>query len=79
MEQLGGLQSTGRKESDMTEQLHFHFVLFFYLQGVSLPFHLVCIAVFAVVFPYPGSLWFFIVEVPHCGCNSTGGFSRFPG
>ena len=25
MEQLGGLQSTGRKESDMTEQLHFHF------------------------------------------------------
>ena len=24
-EELGGLQSTGRKESDMTEQLHFHF------------------------------------------------------
>ena len=26
-EELGGLQSTGRKESDMTEQLHFHFTL----------------------------------------------------
>ena len=25
MEELGGLQSTGRKESDMTERLHFHF------------------------------------------------------
>ena len=25
MEELGGLQSTGRKESDTTEQLHFHF------------------------------------------------------
>ena len=25
-EELGGLQSTGRKESDMTERLHFHFV-----------------------------------------------------
>ena len=24
MEDLGGLQSTGRKESDMTERLHFH-------------------------------------------------------
>ena len=24
-EELGGLQSTGSKESDMTEQLHFHF------------------------------------------------------
>ena len=24
MEELGGLQSTGRKESDTTEQLHFH-------------------------------------------------------
>ena len=28
MEELGGLQSTGRKESDMTEQLHFHFQAF---------------------------------------------------
>ena len=26
MEELGGLQSTGRKESDTTEQLHFHFL-----------------------------------------------------
>ena len=26
MEEPGGLQSTGRKESDMTEQLHFTFV-----------------------------------------------------
>ena len=24
-EELGGLQSTGRKELDMTERLHFHF------------------------------------------------------
>ena len=27
-EELGRLQSTGRKESDTTEQLHFHSVLF---------------------------------------------------
>ena len=25
MEELGGLQSMGRKESDTTERLHFHF------------------------------------------------------
>ena len=25
-EELGGLQSTGSKESDMTERLHFHFL-----------------------------------------------------
>ena len=25
MEELGGLQSTGRKESDTTERLHFHY------------------------------------------------------
>ena len=25
MEELGGLESTGRKESDTTERLHFHF------------------------------------------------------
>ena len=25
-EQLSGLQSTGRKESDTTERLHFHFL-----------------------------------------------------
>ena len=27
MEELGGLQSTGRKESDTTERLHFHFTI----------------------------------------------------
>ena len=30
-EELGGLQSTGRKQSDMTERLHFHFHFGFYL------------------------------------------------
>ena len=29
MEELGGLQSTGRKESDTTERLHFHFYVIF--------------------------------------------------
>ena len=44
------------------------FILFLYLLGIPLPFHLVYIAVFGVAFPYSGSLWFlFIVEVPHCG------------
>ena len=33
MEELGGLQSTGHKESDMTERLHFHFEHF-----LALPF-----------------------------------------
>ena len=28
-EELGGLESTGRRESDMTERLHFHFQRFF--------------------------------------------------
>ena len=32
-EELGGLQSTGRKESDMTEQLHFHFQFTFCLNS----------------------------------------------
>ena len=41
--------------------------MFLYLLGISLPFHLVYIAVFGVAFLYSGSLWFlFIVEVPHC-------------
>ena len=31
-EELGGLQYTGRKESDMTERLHFHF--FFFLKNL---------------------------------------------
>ena len=42
--------------------------MFLYLLSISLPFHLVYIAVFGVDFPYSGSLWFlFIVEVPHVG------------
>ena len=32
-EELGGLQSTGHKESDTTERLHFHFV-----HSLALPF-----------------------------------------
>ena len=32
MEELGGLQSTGHKELDMTERLHFHFHLIFTLE-----------------------------------------------
>ena len=44
------------------------FILFLYLLGISLPFHLVYIAVFGVAFLYSGSLWFlFIVEVPPVG------------
>ena len=51
-----------------------------YPVGISLPFHLVYIAVFGVAFVYSGSLWFlFIVEVPLCGWGWTGGLSRFPG
>ena len=38
------------------------------LLSISLLFHLFYIAVFGVVFPYSGSLWFlFIVEFPSCG------------
>ena len=37
--------------------------MFLYLLNISLPFHLVYIAVFGVAFLYAGSLWFlFIVE-----------------
>ena len=55
-------------------------ISFLYLLSISLPFHLVYIAVFGVAFPYSGSLWFlFIVEVSHCGWGWTGGLSRFPG
>ena len=44
------------------------FIMFLYLLNVSLPFHLVQIAVFRVAFLYFGSLWFlFIVEVPPVG------------
>ena len=31
--------------------------MFLYLLSISLPFHLVYIAVFGVAFPYSGSLW----------------------
>ena len=42
--------------------------MFPYLLNISLPFHLVLIAVFGVAFLYAGSLWFlFIVEVAPCG------------
>ena len=42
--------------------------MFLYLLEISLPFHLVYIAVFGVAFLYSGSWWFlFIVEVPHVG------------
>ena len=54
--------------------------MFLYLLSISLPFHLVYIAVFGVAFLYSGSLWFlFIVEVPCCGWDWTCGLSRFPG
>ena len=33
------------------------FILFLYLLGISLPLHLVYIAVFGVAFLYSGSLW----------------------
>ena len=33
------------------------FILFLYLLGISLPFHLVYIAVFGVAFLYSGSVW----------------------
>ena len=49
-----------------------------FLLGISLPFHLVYIAVFGVAFPYSGSLWFlFIVEVPCCGWGWMGGCQGF--
>ena len=36
MEELGGLQSTGRKESDTTERLHFHFLCQMRMVGLRL-------------------------------------------
>ena len=42
--------------------------MFLYVLGISLPFHLVYIAVFGVAFLYSGSLWFlFTVEVSPSG------------
>ena len=42
------------------------FILFLYLLGISLPFHLVYIAVFGVGFLYSGSLWSSL----YCGVSS---------
>ena len=42
------------------------FILFLYLLGISLPFHLVYIAVFGVAFLYSGSLWSSL----YCGVSS---------
>ena len=54
--------------------------MFLYLLGISLPFHLVYIAVFRVAFLYSGSWWvLLIVEVPPCGWDWTDGLSRFSG
>ena len=42
--------------------------MFLYLLSISMPFHLVYIAVLGVAFLYSASLWFlFIVEVHPCG------------
>ena len=35
-EELGGLQSTGSKESDTTEPLHFHFQAVYPMEGVGI-------------------------------------------
>ena len=37
-EELGGLQSTGRKESDMTERLHLHFMYILTRKGKCLEY-----------------------------------------
>ena len=41
-------------------------ILFLYLLGISLPFHLVYIAMFGVAFPYSGNLWSSL----YCGVSS---------
>ena len=52
--------------------------MFLYLLSISLPFHLVYIAVFGMAFLYSGSLWFlFIVKVPRCGWGWMGACQRF--
>ena len=54
--------------------------MFLYLLGISLPFHLVQIAVSGVGFLYSGGLWFlFIVEVLPSAWGWMIGLSRFPG
>ena len=53
--------------------------MFLYLVSISLPFHIVKVAVLGVSFLYAGSLCFlFIVEVPPGGWGWTSGLSRFP-
>ena len=42
MEELGGLQSTGCKESDATERLHFHFSLSYTGEGNGNPLQCSC-------------------------------------
>ena len=42
-EEPGGLQSTGRKESDTTEQLHFHFSLSCIGEGNGNPLQCSCL------------------------------------
>ena len=44
--------------------------MFLYLLGISLPFHLVYIAVFGVAFLYSGSLWSSL----YCGVSSLYGW-----
>ena len=54
--------------------------MFLYLLGISLPFHLVYIAVFGMAFLCSGGLWFlFIVEVSPSGWGWMIGLSRVPG
>ena len=56
------------------------FILFLYLLGISLPFHLVYIAVFGVAFLYSGRLW----SLLYCGVSSLwvglyGWLAKVPG
>ena len=52
--------------------------MFFYLLNISLPFHLVQVAVFGVAFLFAESLRsLFIVEVPPCGWGWTSGLQSF--
>ena len=54
--------------------------MFLYLLDISMPFHLIYIAVFGMAFLYSGSLWFlFIVEVSPSGWGWMIGLSRFSG
>ena len=56
------------------------FILFLYLLGISLPFHLVYIAVFGGGLLYSGNLWSSLYYgASHCGWGSISGLSRFPG